>query len=450
MPACLLFRSIVSLKVLCGAMLFSVPFLTTGTAKGDGGSKPADSPAASRPTARDLVLAPHAGGDAIDDEIRKVQERVRTQGNNGSSALKLGRLFISKARLADDPGYYRLAEQCGAAIEAKDPYYPDALLLRGHCLAAMHQFAAAEDLGRKLTAIREHFLDHGLLGDSLMEQGKLTEAIDAYQKMADLKPSMPVYARVAHIRWLKGDLAGAIEAAEEAIESSNPRDVEPLAWATNRLARYRWQEGNEALALTLVTRALELVPSYGPALLTRGLIYSGKGQFENAIPFLRTAAKIHPLPEYRWALIEALCAGGCEPEAEEVERLLCAKGGVDDPRGYALYEASTGHKPELALELAEMELRTRHDVFSHSALAWSLRAVGKTEAAAERMQLALREGTVDARLSLHAGVIFLEAGKAEKAAEYLARAESLRRMLHPSERRLLAEKQVAAGAQPTP
>jgi tetratricopeptide (TPR) repeat protein len=450
MPACPSFRSLVSVKVLCGAMLFCVPLLTAGTADADGGGKPGDAHKSSGPTAWDLILAPHSGGDAIDDEIRKVQERVRTQGKNGSSVLKLGRLFISKARVADDPGYYRLAEQCGAAIEAKDPSYPDALLLRGHCLAAIHQFAAAEELGRKLTAMREHFLDHGLLGDALMEQGKLTEAVDAYQKMADLKPSMPVYARVAHIRWLKGDLAGAIEAAEEAIESSNPRDVEPLAWATNRLARYRWQEGNEASALTLVGRALELVPNYGPALLTRGLIYSGKGQFEDAIPFLRMAAKVHPLPEYRWALIEALRAGGCKPEAEEVERLLWAKAGVDDPRGYALYEASAGHKPGRALELAEMELHTRQDVFSHDVLAWALRAAGKSEEAAKQMEAALKEGTSDARLSFHAGVIFLEAGKTEKAAEYLATAESLRRMLHPSERRLLAEKQATAEAQPTP
>jgi tetratricopeptide (TPR) repeat protein len=450
MPACLPFRSIVSVKILCGTILCLVPFLTTEAANGDGASKPPDSLAANGPTARDLILAPHSGGEAIDDEIRKVQERVRTQGENGSSVLKLGRLFISKARVADDPGFYRLAEQCGTAIEAKDPSYPDALLLRGHCLAAIHQFAAAEELGRKLTAMREHFLDHGLLGDALMEQGKLTEAVDAYQKMADLKPSMPVYARVAHIRWLKGDLAGAIEAAEEAIESSNPRDVEPLAWATNRLARFRWQEGNDASALTLVARALELVPNYGPGLLTRGLIYSGKEQFEDAIPFLRTAAKIHPLPEYRWALIEALRAGGCATEAEEVERLLRAKAGVDDPRGYALYEASAGHEPGRALELAEMELHTRRDVFSHDVLAWALRATGNLEEAAKQMETALKEGTADARLSFHAGVIFLEAGKTEKAAEYLATADSLRRMLHPSERRLLAEKQATAEAQPTP
>ena len=434
-------RSPVSLRVLCGLLLICPLISRSDAANGNETSAPA---------ARDLILTAHPGGDAIDEQIRKAQERLRAHGISGSAVLKLGRLFISKARLTDDPGYYRLAEQCGATVEAKDPNYADALLLRGHSLTAMHQFAAAEELSRKLTAMREHFLDYGLLGDALMEQGKLSEAIDAYQKMADLKPSMPVYARVAHIRWLKADLVGAIEAIEEAIESSNPRDAEPLAWATNRLARYRWQEGNESEALALVTRALELVPSYGPALLTRGLVLSGTSEFDAAITSIQAAVKIHPLPEYQWALIEVLRARGKTPEADELTRLLHAKGAVDDPRGYALFAATTGTNLEQALELAERELATRRDVFTYDAFAWALRAAGRRTAAVEQVELALREGTVDARLSLHAGVIFLEAGNLEKAAQHLATAESLRRMLHPSEQRLLAEKQNMLGAQSTP
>ena len=437
-------RSTVSATILCSLLVISA-LPSEGADAIEKGSPKTDLPAA-----RDLILAPHAGAEAIDEQIRKAQNRVRTQPANGGRLLELGRLFISKARLTDDPGFYRLAEQCAAAIGTTDPTYADSLLLRGHCLAAMHRFAAAEGLGLKLAAMREHFLDFGLLGDALMEQGKLAAAIDAYQRMADLKPSMPVYARVAHIRWLKGDLAGAIEAAEEAIESSHPKDAESLAWATNRLARYRWQEGKEADALALVARALELVPNYGPALLNRGLIHLGRAEFAEAITSLRAASKRHPLPEYHWALIEALRAAGEATEAQDVLHLLEAKGEIEDPRSYALYAASAGTNAKRALELAEMELGTRQDVFTYDAFAWALRAHGKIAEAAENMELALREGTVDARLLLHAGVIFLEAGKPEKAAPHLATANSLRRMLHPSEQRLLTEKQAALGTSFTP
>ena len=57
---------------------------------------------------------------------------------------------------------------------------------------------------------REVALDYGLLGDALMEQGRLTEAAAAYQRMVDLKPFYQSYTRAAHARWMRGDLDGAI------------------------------------------------------------------------------------------------------------------------------------------------------------------------------------------------------------------------------------------------
>ena len=47
--------------------------------------------------------------------------------------------------------------------------------------------------------------------------------IEAYQKMADLKPCLQAYTRIAHVRWLKGDLEGAIEVAEEAAGTGTAR-----------------------------------------------------------------------------------------------------------------------------------------------------------------------------------------------------------------------------------
>ena len=49
-------------------------------------------------------------------------------------------------------------------------------LLRGHVLHQLHRFQEAEQIARRLTAKRQFVLDYGLLGDVLMEQGRLTEA----------------------------------------------------------------------------------------------------------------------------------------------------------------------------------------------------------------------------------------------------------------------------------
>ena len=81
-------------------------------------------------------------------------------------------------------------------------------------------------LARRLVQQRGLSFDYGLLGDALMEQGKLGDAVEAYQRMMNLKPDLRAYARAAHMRWLKGDLEGAIEAMQLAVSAASPSDAE--------------------------------------------------------------------------------------------------------------------------------------------------------------------------------------------------------------------------------
>src|SRR2546426_726233 len=156
----------------------------------------------------------------------------------------------------------------------------------------------AEPLARELVAKRGLPVDYGLLGDVLMEQGQLAEATDAYQRMIDLRPDLHSYARGAHIRWLKGDLTGAVELVELAASASSPLDPESAAWVHTRLAFYRFQAGALSEADRACDQALELQKDYPPALLLRGRIRLAEGNGGEAIEVLQTAAKRNPLPEY--------------------------------------------------------------------------------------------------------------------------------------------------------
>ena len=69
--------------------------------------------------------------------------------------------------------------------------------IRGHALHQLHRFHEAEVIARTLVTKREFVLDYALLGDTLMEQGRLAEAATAYQKMIDLKPFYQSYTRAA-------------------------------------------------------------------------------------------------------------------------------------------------------------------------------------------------------------------------------------------------------------
>ncbi len=394
------------------------------------------------PTPLEVVLTPLGGKEKLDRDIAKLQQRVKISTPAQAPALleRLGWTFVEKARTSSDPGYYKLAEQCADAIGQKSPGSPDGELLRGHIYHALHRFKDAEKVARGLVARRTFVFDYALLGDALMEQGRLAEAVDAYQKMVDLKPCLQTYSRVAHMRWLKGDLPGAMQAIRYAVTGGSILEPEPVAWAYTKLSLYALQSDEKELALRATDLAAKYVPDYAAALLMRGRILLLQGEKDKAIVALQKAAQKSPLPEYLWALADALRADDKISEAEAVETKLRATGAANDPRTFSLYLASRREAPAMALSLAQAELRSRQDIFTLDAVAWAEFAQGNLPAAQANIQKALAEGTKDGRLFYHAALITAAAGKTDDSRQLYQDAEEQKNTLMPSERASLEQK----------
>jgi tetratricopeptide (TPR) repeat protein len=381
-----------------------------------------------------LVLTPQTGESRTDREISQLQRRIR-EGRNVELWLdRLGWAFVAKARESFDPGFYELAEQCARCIEKRNPQSQEAMLLRAHVLQNLHRLKESETLARRLVQERGLSFDYGLLGDALMEQGKLGDAVEAYQRMMNLKPDLRAYARAAHMRWLKGDLAGAIEAMQLAVGAASPNDTESAAWVNTRLATYLFHAGKFNEAEQRCAFALSFQINYPPALLLQGKMLLDQNWFPEAADTLQRAAKLNPLPEYQWTLAEALRAAHRENEASAIEAELRQHGASADPRTLALFLATRREFPETALRLARAELDSRSDVFTHDALAWSLAAAGKFTEAQSEMERALAEGTQDGRLFFHAAMIASQSGHVAEAHGWLSKASSLSHLLLPSER----------------
>jgi tetratricopeptide (TPR) repeat protein len=367
-----------------------------------------------------------------------MQALVRAGQDSDRALERLGWLFVTRARRSFDPGFYRLAEQCALSLEVRQAGSPEALLLRGHALHNLHRFREAESLARQLTAARGLPFDFGLLSDVLMEQGKLDEAIGACQQMIDLRPDLQSYARGAHLRWLRGDLAGAERLMRSATGAASPRDPESAAWAYSRLGLYQFQAGALAEADQSCVEALAFQTNYPPALLLRGRLGLALGEPAKAVEPLRRAVALNPLPDYQWTLAEALREAGRVPEAEEIETTLARRAATSDARTYSLFLSTRRQQAELAVRLARAELELRQDIFSHDALAWALAGAGQIDEALRESNLALAEGTRDGRLHFHSAVIAWQAGRPELAASRLRDANAFDAMLLPSERRQLS------------
>lgn len=381
-----------------------------------------------------VAVAADAGDNG---EIATLQADLRERRSPARAAERLGYHFVARARITNDTGYYTVAEQAATCMSGFSAGDPAALLLRGHVLHQMHRFREAESLARQLIAQREFVLDYGLLGDVLMEQGRLPEAAEAYQKMVDLKPFYQSYTRAAHLRWLRGDLDGAIELMQLAVKAASPRDPESIAWAYTRLAAYQAQASRVNEAEGFIDAALQYVPDYASALLVRGRLRLAANRNEDAARVLTRAAELNPLPEYQWLLADALRRVGHDAAAAATEQVLVETGVASDPRTVALFLATRGLDHERAIELARGELERRHDIFTLDALAWTLASAGRLDEASAVMTRALAEGTEDGRLFVHAASIASAQGRAADARRWARKAHSLRLTLLPSELDLL-------------
>ncbi len=328
----------------CALAGFELWKITVSSVVSSPAIKKAESVSAPANSSCEVALLPHEGSEQIDQQIKQLQDVARTATKRGETIKRLGWAFITKARLSYDPGYYKLAEQCAFCVQSENADDPDAFLLQGHILDSLHKFKEAESVARRLVTIRNEALDHGLLGDVLMEQGRLDEAVVSYQKMINLRPDLQSYTRVANIRWLKGDLQGATEVMQLAVTAGSPREAEPTAWAYTRLGIYQLQAGNSEVAAKSAGIALQFAENYAAALLLRGRILLAQGKAVEAIESIQPAATLTSLPEYQWTLADALREAGRTRAAEDVESHLISNGAANDPRTLALYLVTRGQR----------------------------------------------------------------------------------------------------------
>lgn len=332
--------------------------------------------------------------------------------------LALARLRIREARLTGDPGFYTLADTAVECALLRAPTDLDAQRLRAHLLIQFHQFAEAESVARAMLSgpvAQPHWLDHALLGDALMEQGKLDAAGEAYQAAVNLRPGLEMYDRIGWLRWLWGDVEGALEMQRLAVGAGSSLDPEPFAWVLTRLGWLNALSGRPAPELDA---ALTLVPDYPPARFARGRARLASGDKAGAIEDLTAAG---PTVEAIWALSEA----GVTP-ARTVTAVR-----AQDPRGYAIWLTNQPGGAAEAVALLEAELKIRQDPVTRMALAYARFQAdpGVRDALRPEAESILGIGLAEPRVLFQAGLLLSDPA-------LLARALAAGPGLLPSERDL--------------
>ncbi len=369
-------------------------------------------------------MAPVAGDTPTDRAIREAQSAARDAPGRVRPLLRLAQLFVRKARESSDPGFYQQADDAVSRALRIDADDLAALQIRGLVLMQDHRFREARELAvRAIARDPEQAIFHGLLGDAEMEVGSYQAAESAYQRMIDLRPNLASYSRGSWMRWLLGDVDGAIELGRHAVEAGSPRVPEELAWTIVQLGNLYLARGDLDEAQRSFEAALTVFPAYPAALDARGQVKRLRGDLAGAIADATAAVEGATTTEHLIHLGEAQEAASRTGDAATTFAQAERAGRRSDPRSLALFYANHDREHEAAVALARRELSSRgDDVYAQDVLAWALYRAGHLEEAARLCDRARRLGTREARFSYHAGKIALALGHREEAATLLREA----------------------------
>lgn len=402
--------SLAALSVLVLAVIFGLRFAAQG-------SRPA--------TTVPPQVSLNAPVTPADKRIQAAQNMIGQAPDKADGYNLLCAAYMQKARETGDFNFNSRAEAALARAFEVEPDNYDALKFRAKLLLTFHRFAEARTVALQALAQRPQDHDvYGALTDAAVELGDYPAAIEAAQKMVDLRPDTSSYARVSYLRALHGDTEGAIEAMVVAAKAADPRDPESVAWCYVQIGDELLNTGKSDKAELMFTRALDVFPDYHLALAAKGRGRVAAGDFDGALDFYRRAQQRVPLPETAIALGDLYTKLGRNAEAKQqyelvefIERTGASAGTYS--RLLALYYADHDSKLDEALAIARRERETRSDIFTCDALAWCLYKNGQFAEARTAIEEALRLKTRDARINYHAGMIYNALGEHVAAREHL-------------------------------
>lgn len=387
------------------------------TRSGGGDAAPAVAPAA----AAGLDAVPAA---STAERVDRLQAALRQGPPSASLYAGLAAALLQRVRETGDISLYARADDALRRGLALGPGEAALLTQRGVLRLARHDFRGALADGRAARrAAPDAATPFGVVVDALVELGRYPEAARTLQDMIDRKPSGPAYTRVAYLRELTGDLAGARRALDLAA-SAGGEATENGAYVRTLIGNLELSRGRVADARRAYRQALAYDPGHLSARAGLARAAASAGRLDAAARTLREVVARQPLPEYVIGLGEIELAAGRGAQAREdlavvgAQRRLLDGAGVNTDVEFALYEADHG-EPERGVRLGRAAWANGPSVRSADALGWALTRAGRPDEGLRWARRALRLGSRDPQLLYHAGMAARAAGQRAQAARWL-------------------------------
>lgn len=365
---------------------------------------------------------------STDTQIQQLQDQLRAAPDDWQAYSQLGMAYLQKARETADPTYYQKAEGALTAALNLQPDDYTSISAMGALELARHQFHSALDWGERARHINpDRTYAYGVVADAQVELGQYREAVVTLQRMVDLRPDMSSYSRISYIRELHGDVPGALQMMQQAVDGGTP-NLEATAWTRTQLGALYFNMGDPKGAEREYQHTLQDRPNYVYALAGLARVRAAQGQTAEAIKLLTQASNIIPLPDFVITLGDLYYKNN-QPElamqqynlVAAIEKLYQANG-VDLDMEMALFNADHDQNLQATVERARKAYAARPSIHGADVLSWALYKAGQYDEAKSYSEQALKLGTKDSLKLFHAGMLAYRLGENEQARTYLEQA----------------------------
>jgi len=359
------------------------------------------------------------------DSYRTLTTAITRHPKQWKAYLQLAQLFMMEARITGEHGHYypaalALLDQVADQAKTQD-YQFQAAFLKASVLLSLHQFEEARVYGQKALQVNEHHaLTYGTLVDAHVELGAYEEARRLADQMAAIRPDLRSYARISYLRELYGEVEGAAQAMEMAIDAGIPGQ-EDIAWCRLTLGNLHLNYGNLTAAKNQYLQALAERPNYPFALAGLAAIEAQQGNRSRAMALLDSACTLIPEVGFYIQQARLLKESGNKEELYRHVQDILAMLADDEAHGhsmdleYAQVHLCLTENWEAAMKYVQKAYQERpNNIQVNHLLATLYHLLGDEEKALNHAQKSLRTGIRDPEYLGLIGVILWNQGSKEK------------------------------------
>jgi tetratricopeptide (TPR) repeat protein len=369
------------------------------------------------------------------DQLRRHPEDLKTK-------MKLAMAYIQESRVTGNHAYYdEAALKLVAQVLEREPQNYDGLAAKATLLLSQHHFADALKSAQEFVNLYpDAAYGYGLLCDANIELGKYTEGVAAADKMASTRPDLRSYSRVAYLREIHGDFAGAKQAMQLAVKSSMD-GLEQTEWCRTELGKLYEITGDTAMAAQYYEQSLALRPDYAYALAGLGRLAKIKGQYTEGADFFQKASGQtldYAFYDELTDCLQKINPAEAQKNAQKVIAQL-AKHATDDAA-----QPDKGHYADKELAYAYLKIGDTDNALVHATrewnrrpdnidvnecLAWVYFQKNDVANAAKYMETALKTNSQNPRLLYRAGQVFEKKGDAVRGNSLIKKALSINKFV---------------------